>query len=148
MVITLLLLVHIICFVSFAGISLLFFTLVSSSYMGVLQERLAQRFGKHPRENLFYNVSVSRLNPWNACLDDSVAGRIKQITMIDSGTKFSYPKLSWFFRAVQVSIGCNIFAHCSFCVDPIHMQRPVKVRNGVKRKGLLFYRRLCMQGVS
>lgn len=39
------------------GIVLLLFTLISGSYMGVLQERLASKFGKHPRENLFYNVS-------------------------------------------------------------------------------------------
>jgi len=46
-------------FVYFAvGLSLLLFTLFASSYMGVLQERLAARFGKHPRESLFYNVRV------------------------------------------------------------------------------------------
>ena len=43
---------------------MLSFTLISSSYMGVLQERLALMFGKHPRESLFYNVSVFENLRW------------------------------------------------------------------------------------
>ncbi|XP_067935006.1 nucleotide sugar transporter SLC35B4-like [Watersipora subatra] len=37
------------------GLALLTGTLISASYLGVLQERITEQFGSHPRENLFYN---------------------------------------------------------------------------------------------
>lgn len=40
----------------FIGILLLTFALLLSARMGIFQESIAQRYGKHPRETLYYTV--------------------------------------------------------------------------------------------
>ena len=39
------------------GISMLTFALFASAYMGIYQEQVYGKYGKHPGEALFYNVS-------------------------------------------------------------------------------------------
>ncbi|KAK6175968.1 hypothetical protein SNE40_014340 [Patella caerulea] len=43
------------------GISLLVFALFMSSRMGIFQEQTYTKYGKHPAEAMFYNVSKSLL---------------------------------------------------------------------------------------
>lgn len=40
----------------FIGIILLTFALLLSARMGIFQESIAQRYGKNPRESLYYTV--------------------------------------------------------------------------------------------
>lgn len=42
----------------FLGISLLLFALFMSARMGIMQEVLYAKYGKHPREALFFTVSI------------------------------------------------------------------------------------------
>lgn len=42
----------------FSGIAMLLFALFMSARMGIFQETIYSRFGKHPSEALFYNVSI------------------------------------------------------------------------------------------
>lgn len=41
-----------------AGISMLTFALFMSARMGIYQETVYSKYGKHPAEALFYNVQV------------------------------------------------------------------------------------------
>lgn len=47
----------------FIGVCLLTFSLIAAARMGIYQETLFTRYGKHPREALFYCVSVALHNP-------------------------------------------------------------------------------------
>ena len=42
------------------GISLLTFALFMSARMGIMQEVLYSKYGKHPREALFFTVSITQ----------------------------------------------------------------------------------------
>ena len=49
----------IVCIKIVSGIAMLCFALYMTARMGIFQEQIYTRFGKHPREALFYNVSHS-----------------------------------------------------------------------------------------
>ncbi|VDO83125.1 unnamed protein product [Soboliphyme baturini] len=40
------------------GVAMLIFALVFSSFLGIFQEQLYERYGKHPREAMFYVVMI------------------------------------------------------------------------------------------
>ena len=48
----------------FVGIGTLLFALVMSAVLGIFQETLYAKFGKYPREAMFYSVSRSVVPAW------------------------------------------------------------------------------------
>ena len=48
------------------GVFLLLFSLFTSAYMGIFQERLFSKYGKHPKEALYYTV-CSNINYNKTC---------------------------------------------------------------------------------
>ena len=44
------------------GIGMLIFALIVSALMGIYQETLYEKYGKHPDEALFYSVKIKNMN--------------------------------------------------------------------------------------
>ena len=53
-------------FAVFSGIFLLVVSLLLAARMGIFQEQTYNKFGKHPSEALFYNVSFASARDGNA----------------------------------------------------------------------------------